>query len=111
MNRKTGQEQNDLDMHWMIETQVELKDFQVISWKNVKRKNNVKMERDVRGERGSMQAMTRDKAIKGYVSIIPKIPVATVSSAEVEWEGLLHFCSSAGVFLQGHTEMMLEETE
>ena len=79
--------------------------------KNVKRKNNVEMERDVRGERGSMQTMTRDKAIRGYFPITPKIPLATISSAEVEWEGLLHFCSSAGVFLQEHTEMMLEETE
>lgn len=79
--------------------------------KNVKKENNAKKEWDVRGERGSRQAMEREEAERGYFSITSKISLASVSSADVEWEGLLHFCSSAGVFLQENTEMMLEETK
>lgn len=52
--------------------------------RNVKRKNIVKMERDVRGERDSMQAMAREKAVRGYFSITPKIPFTIIFSAEVE---------------------------
>lgn len=52
--------------------------------RNVKRKNLVEMERDVRGERDPMQAMAREKAVKGYFSITPKIPFTIIFSAEVE---------------------------
>lgn len=60
--------------------------------RNVKRKNIVKMERDVRGERGPMQAMAREKAVKGYFLLHPKFP-SQLSS--LLWWSRKDCCSSA----------------
>lgn len=52
--------------------------------RNVKRKNIVKMERDVRRERDPMHATAREKAVREYFFITPKISFTIIFSAEVE---------------------------